>query len=185
MPPPFPEDDSNPDAALSFKVDFVMRYQSRYIDVTSYPQAFQTYLNINLTKVMSQFQMLNLDVTQLGPASRIIFTTPAPSQSTAPSASPTMLPSSSADNLAPAMIPTTGSSNSSFVPTSPHNQTNGVPPLKALFPPEEATTGKIVTIVVVLVTAVLVATVGIRLVPPCMATAVEHQDERRQLLMMK
>jgi len=153
----------DPDGALSFKVDFVMSYQSRYIDVTSYPQAFQTYLNANLTKVMTQFQTMNLDVTQLGPASRIVFTTPAPSQSTAPSASPTMVPSSRADNLAPAMIPATGS-NSTFLPTSPHNMTNGVPTHKALSPPEETSAGEIVTIVVVLVIAALVAIIGIRLV---------------------
>jgi len=90
-----PTDDSSTDLLLSFKIDFLMRYESRYHNVTSYPQAFQNYINSNLDLVVVQMQTLGLDVAQLDKATRVVVRTPAPSASQMPSANPVAIPASS------------------------------------------------------------------------------------------
>jgi hypothetical protein len=108
---------SEPIEALN--VDFTMRYESRHFNVTSYPILFQGWVNVNLETVTVQMQLLQLNVTDALPASRIIIRTPAPSISTAPSDTPSFYPTQS---ILPSSLPTAGPSISptAFVPpTSP------------------------------------------------------------------
>ena len=108
-PAPVPSD-------VVIDVDFTMKYDSKYYNVSDYPRMFQNWTNLNLDTIQKQMNVLNLNITNVGKAKRIVVSTPAPSMSPFPSATPTVKPTitASPSTLIPSlesMIPT-----SSLVP---------------------------------------------------------------------
>jgi hypothetical protein len=93
-------------------VDFIMKYDSKFYNVTDYPRLFQNWTNQNLLTIQNQMNVLNLNVTNVGKASRIVVSTPAPSMSPVPSATPTGKPTITPY---PSTLPP---SPGSFIPTS-------------------------------------------------------------------
>ena len=103
-PAPVPSD-------VVIDVDFTMKYDSKYYNVSDYPRMFQNWTNLNLDTIQKQMNVLNLNVTNVSKASRIVVSTPAPSMSPFPSATPTGKPTitASPSTLIPSlesMIPT-------------------------------------------------------------------------------
>jgi len=106
---------SNPIDEKTLNVDFTMMYESSYYNVTQYPKLFQNWTNSNLPKVLEQMQLLNLNVTKVDPAKRIVRSTPVPTLSPFPSTMPTFYPTTSpgptlSQNDEPTIIPNTISS---------------------------------------------------------------------------
>ena len=59
-------------------IDFTMGYESNYHDVEDYPRMFQNWTNQNLESIGFRFNELNLDVSDVGKAFRIVLSTTAP-----------------------------------------------------------------------------------------------------------
>lgn len=93
----------------AIEVDYIMSYNSLYTNVTTFPLDFQLYVNQNLVTVAQQLQLLGLNVTEAGQASRIIvqpIPTLAPTRSATPTTAPTMEPSvSSLPSFIPSDLP--------------------------------------------------------------------------------
>ena len=70
--------------AAILQVDIMISYESIYHDVTEYPKLFQDWTSSNLDVLLSQMQFLNMDVTSVDAPKRIV----------APTAIPTIAPSS-------------------------------------------------------------------------------------------
>merc|ERR1711933_152894 len=68
-------------------VDYTMRFESSYYDVTTYPQLFQNWVDSNLDTLLVQMRTLGFDITAVDRPKRIIVSTPAPSM--VPSTIPT------------------------------------------------------------------------------------------------
>jgi len=70
-------------------VDYIMKYSSKYYNVDNYTRLFQNWTNLNLELIQEQLNLLSINVTAVGKASRIVVSTPSPSKSPSPSTSPT------------------------------------------------------------------------------------------------
>lgn len=72
-------------------VDYTMRFESSYYNVTTYPQLYQNWTKSNLDTLLMEMQSLGLDVTTLDRPKRIVVSTHAPSAmpTTVPTSSPT------------------------------------------------------------------------------------------------
>jgi len=84
------------DAPSRLNVDYTMKYESRYYNVTNYPKLFQNWTTNNLDEVKTQMQVLGMNVTEVKIPKRIVVSTPSPTTSPAPSMTPTIRPSISA-----------------------------------------------------------------------------------------
>eukprot|EP00980_Cylindrotheca_fusiformis_P013513 scaffold3450_cov114-Cylindrotheca_fusiformis.AAC.18 len=128
------------------EVAYEMTYSSVYINVTNYPILFQQYINNNNDTIVSRMQTLGLNVSQVGPASRLIFITPEPTPSPGPipSVMPSIEPSSSRN---PSAKPsTTISLSPSALPTD--NTPTPTPSSGAVDGPQTETVVIIVSVVV-------------------------------------
>jgi len=93
-------------------MDYEMRYESAYYNVSSYPILFQNWINQNLVTVTEQMRLLQLNVTEAQTASRLIVRTPAPTISPEPSQAPSGMPTitprpSGMPSFSPSDLPTT------------------------------------------------------------------------------
>ena len=78
------------------RVDFTMRYESMYYDVTEYPRLFQNWTSKNLHIVLEQMKFLNMDnIKDVGTPKRIVLYPPT----SAPTTNPTISPSRSMDAI--------------------------------------------------------------------------------------
>jgi hypothetical protein len=96
------------DGTSKLNVDYTMKYESRYYNVTEYPKLFQNWTTNNLDVVLNEMQFLRMNVTKVNIPKRIVVSTPAPSMSSAPSMTPTFHPTSSPG---PSVISTENPSN--------------------------------------------------------------------------
>jgi len=114
------EDDMTLYSGVMLNVDYIMKYDSKYYNVDNYTRLFQNWTNLNLEKIKEQMNLLNINVTNVGKASRIVISTPAPSISPFPSIMPTGVPTiTSAPTSVPSTPPPTeGSNTPSFLPSS-------------------------------------------------------------------
>ena len=74
------EEDEDDEDQTNFRlnIDFTMQYESNYHDVEDYPRMFQNWTNQNLESIRFRFNELNLDVSDVGKAFRIVVSTTAP-----------------------------------------------------------------------------------------------------------
>jgi len=72
-----PEDDEL-DTESVLSVDYVMTFDSKYYSVENYTRMFQNWTNLNLETIQEQINLLSINVTNVGKASRIVVTTPSP-----------------------------------------------------------------------------------------------------------
>ena len=138
------QDDPTTDVVLN--LDYTMKYESRYHNVTTYPRRFQNWTNTNLETVLQQMQILGLNVTQVDKASRIVVSTPAPSASEAPSFPPTVIPTKS------------------FAPTLSAVPTEGATIIPSIVPsskPDGHKTVNVVLIVVSIIIALAIIAIGL------------------------
>ncbi|OEU08221.1 hypothetical protein FRACYDRAFT_250008 [Fragilariopsis cylindrus CCMP1102] len=77
------EEDEDDEDQTNFRldIDFTMRYESIYHEVEDYPRMFQNWTNQNLETIRYKLNVLNLDVSDLGKALRIVVSTTAPAPS--------------------------------------------------------------------------------------------------------
>mmetsp|Transcript_16262 Transcript_16262/g.18229 ORF Transcript_16262/g.18229 Transcript_16262/m.18229 type:complete len:803 (+) Transcript_16262:168-2576(+) len=102
-------------SGVVLKVDYIMQFDSKYYSVENYTRIFQNWTNLNLETIKLQMNLLNINVTNIGKASRIVVSTPSPTISPFPSVMPTGGPTITA---APSTPPTEGSSTPSLFPSS-------------------------------------------------------------------
>lgn len=116
------QDAPNNPNVKTLNVDYTMRYESFYYNVTNYPKLFQNWTTNNLNVVLEQMQFLRINVTQVNIPKRIVVSTPAPSISLVPSISPTIYPTISPG---PSVVSTSDlAATTSDLPTDSETQTS-------------------------------------------------------------
>jgi len=110
------EEEQKPTPGITLNVDYIMEYKSKYYDVQNYTRLFQNWTNDNLDIIEEQMNVLNLNVTAVGKAFRIVVSTPSPTISSLPSAMPTGIPTITPvpTTLPPTLAPSSDPSPSRF-----------------------------------------------------------------------
>jgi hypothetical protein len=75
------EEQEDEDQTNVLNIDFTMHYYSNDYNVKDHPRLFQNWTNQNLPTIQNQMNVLNLNVTSVGKASRIVVSTAEPSAS--------------------------------------------------------------------------------------------------------
>jgi hypothetical protein len=103
------------DNVVVLNIDFTMQYYSNDYNVKDYPRLFQNWTNQNLFSIQNQMSVLNLNVTHVSKASRIVVSTSEPSAPTSEPSAPTSAPSAVSTATTPTIILTNNNDNSSLL----------------------------------------------------------------------